>query len=108
MHQCPSCQLDCDCSRADQCQHLCLQLGEDEAEEKKQIDLAHLRRIAVILESLPGDLDLPHAMIALEDAYMVCSFAMGTGVSLAFARKAHRDAVTREELKQMVQKSGLH
>jgi hypothetical protein len=66
------------------------------------LDLAHLQRVAAILDGIPSGTDLPHALIALEDAYVCCSLALGCGLSLERAREIHQHSVTREEARRML------
>lgn len=69
---------------------------------KSPLDLAHLQRIATILDALPGDTQLPKALIALEDAYACCYFALQCGISLEKAREVHREEITREETRRLL------
>ncbi len=71
--------------------------------DEPRLDLAHLQRIGKILDGIPGDTDLPHALIALEDAFVVCSFALQCGVSLEKAREHHWEQVVREETRRLLQ-----
>ena len=58
------------------------------------LDLAHLQRVAAILDGIPGGTDLPHAMIALQDALVYCTLALQFGVSLERTREIHLEQVS--------------
>lgn len=66
------------------------------------LDLAHLLRIQAILDGIPGDTDLPHALVALEDAFVLCALALTCGTTLDFAREEHRRTITREETRRIL------
>jgi len=66
-----------------------------------RLDLAHLIRVAAILDGIPGDTDLPHALVALEDAYAICTMALQFGLSLDHAREEQRRAITEEETRRL-------
>ena len=70
--------------------------------DAQRLDLAHLQRIAAILDGIPGGTDLPHALIALEDAMVCCTLALQFGLSLERARDLHRENITREESRQLL------
>ena len=76
-------------------------------DETPHMDLAHLQRIAAILDGIPGGTDVPHAIIALEDALTLCGLALQLGVSLEGAREVHREAITREETRRLLVEHGL-
>lgn len=73
-----------------------------EKDTPARLDLAHLQRIAAILDAIPGGTDLPHALVALEDAMVVCGLALNLGVSLDSARETHRQAITQEETRRLL------
>ena len=54
------------------------------------------------MDGIPGDTDLPHAIVALEDALFACQLALHAGVSLDRARELHRETVTKEETKRLL------
>ena len=76
-------------------------------DQKGRLDLAHLQRIVAVLDGIPGGTDLPHAMLALEDAYVCCQVARMSGVSLERAREIHRETITKEETRRLLQEHGL-
>ena len=68
----------------------------------QRLDLAHLQRIASILDGIPGGTDLPHALIALEDAMVCLTLALRLGLSVKRARELHREQITREETRRLL------
>ena len=75
--------------------------------DKGRLDLAHLQRIAAVLDGIPGGTDLPHALLALEDAYVCCQVALMTGVSLKRAKDLHRETITQEETRRLLKDHGV-
>ena len=75
--------------------------GMKEASMEQRRDLQHLQRIAAILDGIPGDTDLPHAIVALEDAIVCCTYALRCGVTLERAREIHRRSITQEETRRL-------
>jgi hypothetical protein len=68
-----------------------------------RLDLGHLIRVQAILDGIPGGTDLPHAIVALEDAYALCTLALQTGVSLERAKALQSEAITKEETRRILQ-----
>lgn len=75
---------------------------------RPRLDLAHLQRVAAILDGIPGGTDLPHAMVALEDAMVCCTLALQLGVSLERARDMHWKQVTKEETRRLLAEHRAH
>ena len=69
--------------------------------ERQRLDLAHLQRVAAILDGIPGGTDVPHAILALEDALVCLTLALRFGLSLERARDLHREQITREETRRL-------
>lgn len=67
-----------------------------------RLDLAHLQRIQSILDGIPSGTDLPHAIIALEDAIVCLRLALQCVVGLDRAREIHRQSVTAEETRRLL------
>lgn len=70
--------------------------------DNDRLDLKHLQCIGAILDGIPGDTELPRAILALEDAMMCCVIALWAGVSLQRARELHHKKTTHEETQQML------
>ena len=73
------------------------------AESSPPLDLAHLQCIMAVLDGLPGGTTLPRAILALEDAMFCCTLALRCGVTLERAREIHRQSVTREETRRLLE-----
>ena len=71
-------------------------------EQTPRLDLLHLQRIGKILDGIPGDTDLPHAIIALEDAIVACSLGFSLGLTLGRTRALHWEEVTKEETRRLL------
>ena len=76
--------------------------------EDKRLDLAHLQRIAAILDGIPGGTDVLDAIVALEDATACCILALQLGLSLERARALHREEITREETRRLIAEQPAH
>lgn len=67
-----------------------------------QLDMGHLQRIGAILDGLPGDTDLVHAILALEDAMVCLVLAVRCGVTLEQARRNHWAVIAEEETRRLL------
>lgn len=47
------------------------------------VDKKHLALIEAIIDALPDDTDLAHALVALEDAYVTCEVGLTCRLSVA-------------------------
>ena len=71
-----------------------------------QLDLAHLQRVVAILDGIPGGTDLPHALVALEDALVMLQIALGAGLSLERARALQHQLLSEEETRRLLVEHG--
>lgn len=96
MHACPSCSADCDCpGNRERCEHLCLQF----ADEDKPLNMRHIRCVGDVLNGIPADTKLTHAIVALEDAMVCCAVGFKLGLSLERIRVLHWELVNQEAAK---------
>lgn len=71
-----------------------------------KLDLDHLRRIRGLLDALPEDIDLGRAIIALEDAQVICAMALQSNLTFARARELEREVVDKEETRRIFAPDG--
>jgi hypothetical protein len=71
-------------------------------------DLKHHERVAAILKGIPADTDIPHALVALEDAYVCLAIALKTGVSVERACEMNRELIEEERQRQQKEKPHEH
>lgn len=67
----------------------------------KTLDLKHLARVDAILKAIPDDTDIGHALIALEDAGVLCLMALQFGLTLTRARELSAEMIETATAEQI-------